>query len=61
MVYQLLQRAIEQQNSFMTKEMIALQVNFYFTAGKLTQAEHDELMATLYPPEPVVVETEKAE
>jgi hypothetical protein len=49
MVYQLLKRAIEQQNSFMTKDMIALQINFYFTLGKLTQAEFDELNELLNP------------
>jgi hypothetical protein len=56
MVYQLLKKAIEQSNSFMTKDMIALQIVFYLTVGKITQAEADELNLMIAPQEVITVE-----
>lgn len=51
MVYELLKRVIEQQNSFMTKDMIMLQIEFFYTAGKLTEEQYNELLAMLMPKE----------
>ena len=56
MIYQLLKKAIEQKNTFMTPDMIALQIQFFLATGKITAEEADELMGMLYPPEPVVEE-----
>lgn len=49
MVYELLEKAIEQQNSFMTREMVMLQIEFFHTAGKLTDEEKDKLLNKLNP------------
>lgn len=49
MVYELLKRAIEQKNSFMTMDIIRLQIEFFYTAGRLTEQEHNELMHLLDP------------
>ena len=43
MVYTLLKKAIEQKNAFMTSDMIALQIEFFFTAGKITEEQRAEL------------------
>lgn len=53
MIRNLLEKAIEQKNSFMTMEMIALQIEFFYTAGRLTAEERQELLDKLYPPEPI--------
>ncbi|MCM8901335.1 hypothetical protein KVG29_08890 [Caldicoprobacter algeriensis] len=52
MVFELLKRAIEQRNAFMTEDIIRLQIEFFFTAGKLTQEEYNELVAMLPAEEP---------
>lgn len=52
MIKNLLEKAIEQKNSFMTMEMIALQIEFFFTAGRITDMERQELLDKLYPPIP---------
>ena len=49
MVYELLKRVIEQQNPFMTKDMIRLQIEFFYTAGRLTEEERNELLNLLEP------------
>lgn len=51
MVYELLKRVIQQQNSYMTKDMILLQIEFFYTAGKLTDEQYTELKAMLIPDE----------
>jgi hypothetical protein len=57
-IKELLKRAIEQKNPFMTKDMVALQIEFFFAAGKLTSEDHAELTAMLNQPEPPAVEPE---
>lgn len=52
MLKTLLLTAIEQRNSFMTPDMIRLQVEFFHAAGKLTNGDRDEILAKLAP-EPV--------
>lgn len=49
MVYELLKRVIEQQNPFMTNDMIRLQIEFFYTAGRLTEEERNELLNLLEP------------
>ena len=49
MVYELLKRVIEQQNPFMTKDMLKLQIEFFYTAGRLTEEDRDELLNLLEP------------
>ena len=44
MVYELLKRVISQKNSFMTTDMIMLQIEFFYTAGKLTEEQYNELI-----------------
>ena len=44
MVYELLKRVISQKNSFMTTDMIILQIEFFYTAGKLTEEQYNELI-----------------
>jgi hypothetical protein len=51
-VYELLKKAIEQNNAFMGKDMIQLQTEFFFVAGKISQEQYDELVALLNPPGP---------
>lgn len=55
MIYELLETAIEQQNSFMTRDMVMLQVEFFYTAGRITEEERNRLLEKLNP----VVEEEK--
>jgi hypothetical protein len=52
MVYELLKKAIEQNNAFMGKDMIRLQIEFFFVAVKISQEQHDEIVALLNPPGP---------
>ena len=49
MIYQLLKTAIEQKNSFMSKEMIQLQIEFFQSVNKITEAEANELREQLNP------------
>lgn len=49
MIYELLETAIEQQNSFMTRDMVMLQIEFFYTAGRITEEERDELTKKLNP------------
>ena len=49
MVYQLLKTAIEQKNSFMSNEMIQLQIEFFQSVNKITEAEATELREQLNP------------
>ena len=58
MVYELLKRVIEQQNPFMTKDMIRLQIEFFYTAGRITEEERNRLLEKL---NPVVEEIEDLE
>ena len=51
MIFELLKRAIEQKNSFMTEDMIRLQIEFFYTAGRLTETEYNELVEMLTPAE----------
>ncbi len=44
MVYELLKRVISQKNSFMTTDMIMLQIEFFYTVGKLTEEQYNELI-----------------
>lgn len=50
MIYTLLKKAIEQKNLFMTSDMLSLQVEFFHTAGKITDAERAELVTLLTGP-----------
>jgi len=52
MVFELLKKAIEQKNPFMTEDIIRLQIEFFYTAGRLTQEEYDQLIAMITPEEP---------
>lgn len=47
MVYELLKKVIEQQNSFMTREMVMLQIEFFYEAGRITEEERDRLHTKL--------------
>ena len=58
MIYELLETAIEQQNSFMTRDMVMLQIEFFFTAGRITEEERSKLLEKL---NPVVEEIEGLE
>ena len=49
MIYKLLETAIEQQNSFMTRDMIMLQIEFFYTAGRITEEERSKLLEKLNP------------
>jgi hypothetical protein len=51
MVYELLKKVIEQQNAFMTTELIQLQIEFFYTAGRIGDVQRNELTAKLTPPE----------
>lgn len=55
MVKELLKKAIEQNNPFMTKDMIKLQIEFFssVTPPKLTEEDKQELLSLL---EPVIEE-----
>lgn len=57
MIKKALEIAITQINSFMTREMIYLQIEFFYFNGQLTDVERQDLMDKLYPPEPEVPET----
>lgn len=52
MVFELLKRAIEQKNPFMTEDIIRLQIEFFYTAGRLTQEEYDTLTSMITPEQP---------
>jgi hypothetical protein len=52
MIKELLKRAIEQKNAFMTEDMIQLQIEFFTAAGKLTEDDKAELLALLPASEP---------
>lgn len=47
MIYKLLATVIEQQNSFMTRDMIILQIEFFYTAGRITKEEKNKLLEKL--------------
>lgn len=47
MIFELLNRAIEQKNSYMSEEMLQLQVEFFYTAGRLTDGERATLNVLL--------------
>jgi hypothetical protein len=47
MIFELLKRAIEQNNVFMTKDMIQLMTEMFYTAGKITDTEHTEIINML--------------
>ena len=49
MIYELLKRAIEQQNVFMTEDMIRLQIEFFYTASRITEDQYNELTGMLPP------------
>lgn len=49
MVKQLLEKAIKENNSFIGKTNLELMIKFFFTTGKITQEEHDELINLLNP------------
>lgn len=49
MIKELIKRAITQNNPFMTKDMIRLQIEFFYTAGRLTEEERNELLNLLEP------------
>lgn len=49
MVFELLKRAIEQKNPFMTEDIVRLQIEFFYTAGRLTQEEYNILITMLTP------------
>ncbi|MSS43800.1 hypothetical protein FYJ27_08670 [Anaerosalibacter bizertensis] len=49
MIYELLETAIEQQNSFMTRDMVMLQIEFFYTAGRITEEERNRLLEKLNP------------
>ena len=49
MIKLLLEKAIEQNNPFMSKETLALQIEFFATAGKITEEDRVELLGKLYP------------
>lgn len=63
MIYELLNTAIDQKNSFMTKEMIELQIEFFFEAGRISDTERETLLNKLNPivDEPVNIEDETSE
>lgn len=61
MLKTLLLTAIEQRNSFMTPDMIRLQVEFFHTAGKLSDEEKEEILSRLAVPEAPVEESEELE
>lgn len=49
MIKELIKRAITQNNPFMTKDMIRLQIEFFYTAGRLTEEARNELLNLLEP------------
>lgn len=49
MIKELIKRAITQNNPFMTKDMLKLQIEFFYTAGRLTEEDRDELLNLLEP------------
>ena len=49
MIKLLLEKAISQNNPFMSKETLALQIEFFATAGKITEEDRVELLSKLYP------------
>ena len=49
MIKELIKRAITQNNPFMTKDMMRLQIEFFYTAGRLTEEERNELLNLLEP------------
>ena len=49
MIKLLLEKAIEQNNPFMSKETLALQIEFFAVAGKITEEDRVELLGKLYP------------
>lgn len=52
MIKELLVRVINiQNNPFMSKDTIALQIEFFAVAGKITEEDRVELLNMLYPPE----------
>ena len=56
MIYQLLKTAIAQKNSFMSSEMIELQIQFFSSVGKITEQETQELTELLHPKVAEIVE-----
>ena len=58
MIRLLLQKAIEQNNAFMTKDMIELQIQMFFALGKITEQDVVELIELL---RPTVVEVTEEE
>lgn len=49
MIKELIKRAITQNNPFMTKDILKLQIEFFYTAGRLTEEDRDELLNLLEP------------
>ncbi|MBO8161341.1 MAG: hypothetical protein H0Z24_06855 [Thermosipho sp. (in: Bacteria)] len=46
-IYELIKRIINSNNPYVDKDVIQLQIEFFYTAGKLTQTEYDELITLL--------------
>lgn len=47
MIYDLLKTAIEQENMFMTKDLLKLQTEFFFEKGKINELERAKLISLL--------------
>ena len=50
MIKLLLERAIQQKNQFMNDDMIKLQIEFFTTAGRITENDRLELLEMVEPP-----------